>query len=57
MYYISLFLSIISLAITIMLAFIDPEAEITKFIGYTDIYITMGVSVVFMIIGIMREKE
>ena len=55
MYIVSLVFSFIVVIMTIIMTFIDEESNFFKFFGYTELYFLMGVSIVFLILGILID--
>ena len=55
MYIASLIFSFITLAMAIAMAFIDPESRFFNYFGDTELYFLMGVSLVFLILGFIKD--
>lgn len=55
MYIASLIFSFITLAMSIVIAFIDPESRFFNYFGDTELYFFMGVSVILLIIGFLSD--
>ena len=55
MYFMSLFLSVINLIMTIFMTFAEEESDLWKVYGEKENYILLGVSVIFFILGFIID--
>lgn len=53
--WLSIIISICTLILELILTFIDVEAHIHSFIGDDEIYILIGISVILLISGLIRN--
>ena len=53
----SLVVSVCTLVLELVLSMCDSEASIHSYIGDSEIYILMGISVVLLIIGLVRDVK
>ena len=56
MYITSLVLSLFSLIMAIFIMDADVDSQLLRYFGDTELYLCMGVSIVFLVIGIIQDN-
>lgn len=57
LYILTLILSFFTLLINIIMCFSEPDSYIFKMFNETDIWVCIGICIVFIIIGLIRDKR
>ena len=57
MYFISLLFSLGTLITVLFMTYADAESHIFKFVGDTEIYVCIGLSILFIILGLLRDRR